>query len=496
MLIGIIRHQVHKQERDEQHEPLIAPRAQRQEQQRPHRQEEERDLLALEALPERPHRREQHSLDDREQRIRAVIEEIAVAIGHNAVAVGSEPGRHAEEIAHCADEHRTAREQAPAPLRPGAGQSPQDHPQRNDRDIDGRVLLDHAGQHGEQGNAPHTAPVEEVKQPQQQRREEFVFVHVIARAARIGRPEQHQGAQQASRHTGQAMPPRNAPERDDRRGQQQGLQHLERHGRREQGVKRQEQIVDRRNVHGKVRQHAVALAGRHGQARRAHAVEHLGKDAEVIGRRGIAQHAEHRQRQHGHKKHGCGGRGDHKSRAAASARRRSCQALCVRPRAIGGVDEQKGQHDKPGAQQRHGPRGAQAQHELPAETQWQGRALPVRRAPAKARQRKQGKGGRRPHEQQRERLPRQGGKAAQHPFGCRQAGILYGSGQQPRQKQAPDRIPCGRAGNHTHNLTFRRDCTINAAACQTVNAPLPPKRKGGAKERKASVLKRQLFILF
>ena len=139
-------------------------------------------------------------------------------------------------------------------------------------------------------------------------------------------------------------------------------------------------------------------------------------------------------------------------------------------------------------------RGAQA-FELPAEAQQQGRALPVRRAPAKARQRKQGKGGRRPHEQQRERLPRQGGKAAQHPFGCRQAGILYGSGQQPRQKQAPDRIPCGRAKSY-HNLTFRRDCTINAAACQTVNAPLPPKRKGGAKERKASVWKRQLFILF
>ena len=227
-------------------------------------------------------------------------------------------------------------------------------------------------------------------------------MHVIARAARIGWPEQQQGAQQAGRHTGQAMPPRNAPERDDRRGQQQGLQHLERHGRREQGVKRQEQIVDRRNMHGEVRQHAVALARRHGQARRAHAVEHLGKDAEVIGRRGIAQHAEHRQRQHCRQKHGCGGRGDHKSRAAAGARRRSCQALCVRPRAIGGVDEQKGQHDKPGAQQRHGPRGAQAQHELPAEAQRQGRALPVRRAPAKARQRKQGKGGRRPHEQQRE----------------------------------------------------------------------------------------------
>ena len=173
-------------------------------------------------------------------------------------------------------------------------------------------------------------------------------MHVIARAARIGGPEQQQGAQQTGRHTGQAMPPRNAPERDDRRGQQQGLQHLERHGRREQGVKRQEQIVDRRNMHGEVRQHAVALARRHGQARRAHAVEHLGKDAEVIGRRGIAQHAEHRQRQHGRQKHGCGGHGDHKSRAAAGAHRRSCQALCVRPRAIGGVDEQKGQHEMHG----------------------------------------------------------------------------------------------------------------------------------------------------
>ena len=52
----------------------------------------------------------------------------------------------------------------------------------------------------------------------------------------------------------------------------------------EDHIHRQDQILNRREMHREVRQQSVPLAGRHGKPGLLHLMEHLGKNAEVEAR--------------------------------------------------------------------------------------------------------------------------------------------------------------------------------------------------------------------
>ena len=338
-----------------------APREQRQAEQRHERLRQKFEFFLLHALKNRLHRQQKHGFDDGKQRIRAFRHEIAIAVGHHAVALGAQKARHSEEIDQRPGQQRSAHGQAPAV----APQQPlEQHIQADDGHIDRRVLLDQQRQQGKDHRAADAPPLQAVEQPQKQRREENVFVQVIARARGVGRVGQQQPAQQRRNDAGKAVAPRNAPERDDRRGQHRRLQQLQRDGGGEHRKHRQHQIIDRRNMHRKMRQQPVTLERRVRQTGRAHAVEHLGKNTHVIGRARQRKHpAGQPQADIGKKQR----REHRRERFSAPAARGRYKFDGTLLRALARIDSQQYQHQHARAQQRQRKRRGQRHGGIPDE---------------------------------------------------------------------------------------------------------------------------------
>ena len=288
VLVLVIAHEVHENVGDQQDIPLIPPGHQGQAQQDAHGQADELKFFGVDAFVNRLCGAKDHRLDDGEEGVGAVEHEIPVPARHDAVAaLGQIPG-NSQEIGDASCQQARARREVPALV--GIEQTLHHLPQGDDGHINRGVLLDHAGQdccHSGDGDAP---PVQTPEEPEDQGCQEGVLVDVIAGAAGIGGGEGQRSTQHQPRPGGKTVMASQFPEGNKRRGQHRRLQDLQGGGIRCDTVEGEQQIIDGGDMDGEMAQGAVPLHGGYGQARLLHAVEHLGKDGEIIGGHAEAQH--------------------------------------------------------------------------------------------------------------------------------------------------------------------------------------------------------------
>ena len=294
VLIGVVRHEIHQQIGNQQDIPLIPPGQQRQPQQRPHGQCQHSQLFRLHAFIHGFHGAHDHRLHQSEQGRGIVKIEVFVAVGHHALAVAGQIGGDRQEPSHGAHQNQRA-QQKPLFLRICAPQQrPRQPPQGHHRHIHCRVFLDRQGQQGGCGGDGNAANVHAIEQPQQQGREEAVFVQVITGPAGVGGEQKEQRAHQHPGRAGEPVPPGDLPGGDHRRGQHRRLKHLQGGrvgGQREEG---EHQVVHRGYMHREMGHQPVPLQRGQRRAGGAHIVKHLAENAEIIAGRAEAVDPSHR----------------------------------------------------------------------------------------------------------------------------------------------------------------------------------------------------------
>ena len=272
-LIDPALHDVDRQDRQDQNQRRDLLVHERREQHRREHPHDEGDLLRLEALFDQVADVKEDGFEDGAVGLLTVDEVVGQTSHHDAL--GADRGDDVvgdDEVDDRHHEHPRAAQELLAV---------DHHEQRDNDQIDRRVLLDRQKQQREHHRPQRSLRDDEIEQKEDDRRQEFVLVEVIERAVHQARIEDIDQLQGERHLAGKSQLARDQPngEHACRRNARLQIKQVDR--RAENPVARQEEVEDRREMHAEVGHHVRTLEGGLGDTGDRHALIHLGKDAEV-----------------------------------------------------------------------------------------------------------------------------------------------------------------------------------------------------------------------